>query len=189
MIRYLWLPEDIPEDFFPPEISSQIAALHREVRSGVYGVVTLKDANEAYINVLWREPVPKVTNPVLYHAFDSLVLKADVPEKELLKYIQEEFATQYERCMLYAQQEWASMFDKDSISMLARVLAKIKETAGEFSEFTVRYRRWNDTYGYYTTLMSDAEPDFNPRALIWAFRHIREAHLTEDISIESIYLE
>ncbi|MFZ2255933.1 MAG: hypothetical protein WAW59_02090 [Patescibacteria group bacterium] len=46
-----------------------------------------------------------MTNPVLYHAFDSLVLKADVPEKELLKYIQEEFATQYERCMLYAQQE------------------------------------------------------------------------------------
>jgi len=67
--------------------------------------VSYTDATGAYIQILEREKTPRTNNARLYEALRDAIVNKKVPEREILRYIEEEFTTPYERVMLYAQQE------------------------------------------------------------------------------------
>lgn len=174
---------------FPIAFTPAIAALHSQVRSDVFWVVNYTDATGAYIQILEREKNPRTNNVRLYEALSDIIINKKVPEREILRYIEEEFTTPYERVMLYAIQEWASMFDRAGIRMLWRAIKSLISKPEGYHTVTLHYTLSGNTHDTYTIETSETDRDYTPRAIIWALRYIIEENPYEKISIEAITLK
>ena len=183
----MWLESDIPEDFCNPEDLPIIRELHRKVRNGEFDIVPYNSAVKSYVAIiLWEQPEKGWK---FYQELKSLLDEKRVAANVILRYIEEEFASQYDRCMFYAQRECKDMFDEEWLTMLATTLKSLENHPEQYTEYTMRYQIWEWTFRNYRNLTSQKYPEYNPSEFIIALRTIRESNPNTKISIESITLK
>ncbi len=187
MTRHMWLTSAVPDDFCNPQDLPHIRQLHNKVRNGEFDIVPYSSAIKSYVAiVLWEEPEKKWK---FYEELKLLLDEKRVAANVILRYIEEEFASQYDRCMFYAQRECKDMFDEEWINMLQRTLSALEKNPEKYREYNIRYKIWEWTYGNYPNLTSQTDRTYNPRDFIIALRTIKESNPGKKISIESITLK
>lgn len=135
-------PNPLPDNYCDPAYLDSMREFHNKVSSGGFRNTDYRYAVRWAINSLLDKKVP-VQEWDLYLALWHLINIHKVDISVVLKYLEEEFATGYDRCIIYANEEWSDMFNEEWLQKLNIVIDSLEQNPREYSHFIIMYEQNN----------------------------------------------
>ena len=133
-------PKPLPDNYCDLKDLASMQEFHTKVHRGEFRNTSYRYAVQSTISSLLDDDEP-IGKWDLHQALWQLIHTSKVDVDTILRYLKEEFATGYDACIIYANDEWSDIFDQDWLKKLNIAIDSLEQNPSRYSQFVIAYEK------------------------------------------------